>query len=389
MNKALLIAIFSILIAIGGIFLYSRLGPASGRGSLSTNQQNRSFNSENGEDTPAVSIIAENFDTPWGIAFLPSPAAGGPDKSMLVTERQGTVKLVDASDNNKVSEIAKIESAREIGEGGLLGIAIHPDFESNNYVYLYYTYDAEGSNTRNRVTRMTYADNSLTDEKIIVDNIPGASNHNGGRIKFGPDKFLYIATGDSQEPSLAQDRNSLAGKILRVTDEGRPAPGNPFNNAVYSYGHRNVQGITWDKDGDMWQTEHGRSAPTGLDEVNFIEAGKNYGWPDIQGDEKQAEMIAPVRNSGAFSTWAPASAAFIGDSLFFSGLRGETLYEAVTQNGQVTDFKEHFKNEFGRLREVIAGPDGMLYITTSNQDGRGTPGDGDDKILRINPQKLE
>lgn len=269
-----------------------------------------------------------------------------------------------------------------------MGIALHPDFQSNNYIYLYYTYEAQGNNTLNRVVRMTYSDRALKDEKIIVDRIPGASNHNGGRIKFGPDNFLYITTGDAQEPSLAQDRNSLAGKILRVTDDGKPASGNPFSNLMYSYGHRNTQGIAWDDNGSLWQTEHGRSAPTGLDEVNLIEPGKNYGWPEIQGDEERSGMVTPIRNSGPSTTWAPGGNAIIEKSLFFSGLRGETLYEAMIQDSQISEFREHFKGEYGRLREVIAGPDGMLYITTSNLDGRGSPATGDDKILRINPSKL-
>lgn len=332
-------------------------------------------------ESPRETIIAENLDTPWAIEFLP-------DENLLVTERGGTVKLIEADNNYKVTDVGRIPDAKEIGEGGLLGIALHPDFESNNHVYFYYTYEQNGQNTMNRVVRMKFKDNRLSDEKIIVDRIPGAGNHNGGRIKFGPDKFLYIATGDAQVPSLAQDRNSLAGKILRVTDEGKAAPGNPFNNQVFSYGHRNTQGIAWNSTGELWQTEHGRSAPTGYDEINFIESGKNYGWPDIEGDEGRAGMVTPIRNSGPTTTWAPASAAYIGESLFFGGLRGQTLYEAVIKNNQVSEFKEHFKGQYGRIREVIVGPDGMLYITTSNRDGRGNPATGDDKIIRVNPEKL-
>ena len=324
-------------------------------------------------------VIVQNLDTPWAIAFMP-------DGNLLVTERKGTVKQVVTGGG--ASEIAQLEKVKEIGEGGLLGITLHPGFTSNNYVYFYYTYGGSSGRTLNRVVRMKFENNSLSGEQILVDAIPGNSNHNGGRIKFGPDGFLYITTGDAQNPSQAQDRNSLAGKILRTTDEGKPAPGNPFGNSTYSYGHRNPQGIAWDSDGRLWSTEHGRSGlQSGLDEVNLIEPSNNYGWEIIQGDQTRQGMVAPVRHSGN-DTWAPSGAAFSGSSLFFSGLRGQTLYEAVISGTQITDFKEHFKGQYGRIREVILGPDNMLYITTSNLDGRGNPKEGDDKIIRINPAKL-
>lgn len=329
-------------------------------------------------EDPLTTIIVEDLDTPWAIVFLP-------DNQMLVTERVGQVWVIDRSGRQKPALAAEIPSVEEIGEGGLLGIALHPNFSTNNFVYLYYTYEGTGNNTLNRVVRMTNNGGKLSDETIIVDRIPGAPNHNGGRIKFGPDGMLYIGTGDAQDPSQAQNTQTLGGKILRVTDEGKAAPGNPFGNPVYSYGHRNVQGLAWDGDGTLWATEHGSSAQ---DEVNLIESGKNYGWPVIQGNETRASMITPVRNSGPDTTWAPSGAAFAGSSLFFAGLRGQTLYEAVIQNNEVAEIKEHFAGEYGRLREVVLGPDGMLYITTSNLDGRGNPNEGDDKIIRINPAKL-
>ncbi len=329
-------------------------------------------------DNFTTEVIAQNLDTPWAIAFLP-------DNSMLVTERSGNVSRLDQSGFRLISQIS---NAQEIGEGGLLGITLHPNFSSNNYVYFYYTYRNSGENTFNRVVRMTYEGETLKNEEVIVDNIPGNSNHNGGRIKFGPDGYLYIATGDAQNPSYAQDKNSLAGKILRTTDIGDPAPNNPFNNLVYSYGHRNVQGLAWNEAGGLWTTEHGRSGlQSGLDELNLIQSGKNYGWPDIQGNESKQGMETPKRNSGN-DTWAPSGAAFVDNALFFSGLRGEALYEAVIEGEEVVDFKEHFKEELGRIREVILGSDRMLYITTSNNDGRGSPKAGDDKIIKVNPEKL-
>lgn len=329
-------------------------------------------------EIPRVSIIARDLEIPWGLAFLP-------DGSLLFTERPGKVGIIDMEGNSH--PVAEIPIVQHIGEGGLLGIAVHPDFKNNKYIYLYYTYSTStGNDTLNRVARFKFDNNNLTDEEIIVDAIPGAANHNGGRIKFGPDNYLYITTGDAQNPSLAQDTNSKAGKILRVTDQGQPAPDNPFANLVYSYGHRNSQGITWDNNGKLWATEHGRSGiQSGLDELNLIEKGKNYGWPVIQGDERKEGMVSPVIHSGPNDTWAPAGAVFYKERIFFAGLRGESLFEY-----KITDksLKKHFHKELGRIRAVVLGKDGYLYITTSNRDGRGIPRERDDKIIKINPQKL-
>ncbi len=333
-------------------------------------------------NAPVTTVIADHLDTPWAIAFLP-------DKSMLVTERPGRLRLIDSSGKLEAQPVATFSQVKEIGEGGLLGIALHPQFTTNHYIYLYYTYTSNGANTLNRVVRMTYADKKVSDEKVMAAGIQGSSNHDGGRIKFGPDGYLYVTVGDAENPSQAQSTSTLGGKVLRMTDEGKPAPGNPFNNLVYSYGHRNPQGLVWDAAGNLWETEHGRSGiSTGLDEINLIQPGKNYGWPTIQGDVTKAGMETPKKNSGPYTTWAPSGAVFIGNSLYFGGLKGQSLYEAVISGTNVTDFKEHLKGEFGRLRDVVLGPDGMLYVTTSNQDGRGSPVDSDDRVIRVNPQKL-
>jgi glucose/arabinose dehydrogenase len=299
------------------------------------------------------------------------------------------VRLINQRGELQSEPVITIGSVKQVGEGGLHGITLHPSFASNNFIYLYYTFAGSGNATLNRVVRYVYESGKLSDEKIIVDAIPGASNHDGGRIKFGPDGYLYITTGDAQNPSSAQNKDSLSGKILRVTDDGSPAPGNPFNNRVYSYGHRNPQGIAWDKDGNLWATEHG---PSGIwpnccqDEFNRIVMGNNYGWPDSVGDTVKEGTIGPVLHSGR-EIWAPAGLAYLNGKFYFAGLRGSALYEvagATTFPALIT----HFKSEYGRLREVIAGPDGMLYVTTSNRDGRGIPKSGDDIILRINPTKL-
>lgn len=334
----------------------------------------------------AAVTIATGLEVPWALAFLPSG-------DLLITERGGSVRILRKTGGLDPNPLFVIEEVEQIGEGGLMGVAVHPDYPRKPFVYFHYTYEQNGSNTANRVVRYSFKNDKFSERKIIVDAIPGASNHDGGRIKFGPDGNLYITTGDSQEPSLAQDKNSLAGKILRVTDEGKPAPGNPFINGggsalVYSFGHRNPQGITWNSIDQLWETEHGRSAPTGLDEINLIEAGRNYGWPTIQGDETRVGMVTPIINSGPSTTWAPSGAVFLNNSLFFTGLRGQALYEAVIQENKISELTEHFKSQYGRLREVIVGPDGMLYITTSNRDGRGIPANEDDRIIRINPQML-
>lgn len=366
-----------ILLLIGGVLVFfyrnNSVPPLNQTSKPSTQSENMTSTNEQ-----TISIVVENLDTPWGMAVLP-------DNSMLITERVGNVRIIDPQGNLSPNPLAVIASAVEIGEGGLLGIALHPNYSVNNFVYFYYTYSSSGDNTLNRVVRMSYKDGQLTNEEIIVDAIPGASNHNGGRIKFGPDGLLYIGTGDAQEPSLAQNTNSLAGKILRVTDTGQPAPGNPFNNRVYSYGHRNVQGLTWDDQGRLWATEHGRSgAQSGLDELNLIESGKNYGWPEIQGDENRTGMETAKLNSGS-TTWAPAGVAFLNGSVYFGGLRGQSLYKVTLSDMTLTP---QLAGEYGRIRDVIVGPDNMLYISTSNQDGRGNPDGNDDRILRINQSLL-
>lgn len=371
MKKSVILIIIVILI-IAGIIVYQKFLKTD---PLTMPSTTSNLISEK-EEGKLVSVVVENLDTPWALAFLPNG-------NMLITERNGRLSLL--SDNN-ITKIADIIDAKESGEGGLMGVALHPDFSSNNYIYLYFTFSSSENKTLNRVVRFNLSDNNLANEKIIIDNIPGAIFHDGGRIKFGPDGYLYVTTGDARNSSLAQDKNSLAGKLLRVKDDGEIPQDNPFGDEVYSFGHRNSQGITWDNQNNLWSTEHGRSGITsGLDEINLIEIGKNYGWPEIQGDEIRPGMVTPVLNSGPNTTWAPSGIEFYNDKLYFVGLKGEILYEYEISSGNLT---EHFVGDFGRLREVILGPDKMLYITTSNRDGRGDVQIGDDKIIRINPELL-
>jgi len=343
-------------------------GPGTGSGSSSA-----MVSSSVSSKVDAVSVVATGLDIPWGIAFLP----GG---DMLVTERSGDVVRIGTD-----KKTYPVEGVRHAGEGGLLGIALHPDFTSNYFVYLYLT-TTEGG-LQNKVERYTYANDQLTFDRDILAEIPAANNHDGGRIAFGPDGYLYVTTGDAQVEASAQNAQSLAGKILRIHDDGSVPTDNPFGNAVWSYGHRNPQGLAWDTAGQLWATEHGRSGVfSGYDEVNKIMKGANYGWPEIQGDTTREGVMTPVLHSGASSTWAPASAAVVGNRFFFGGLRGEALYEMNLQGTPV--LKTHFKNTYGRIRDVSVGPDGMLYVTTSNRDGRGSVKTGDDRIIRMDPSTL-
>lgn len=323
-----------------------------------------------------ITVVAENLEIPWDVAFLP-------DGELLVTERPGTVLLL------KQGVEIPVEGVRHIGEGGLMGVALHPDFSSNQFVYLYHTTETDDG-LRNRIVRYTLRDTTLTFDRVIIDDIPGARYHDGGRIAFGPDGYLYATIGDATNADLAQDPTTLHGTVIRLTPEGEIPADNPFDSPVYSYGHRNPQGLTWDAAGRLWSTEHGRSVlGSGFDELNLLEPGANYGWPESEGDTVESGTVAPARHSTAEVTWAPASVAYHQGSIFFAGLRGETLYQAVLEGETVVDWREHLVGEYGRLRTVTVGPDGFLYVTTSNRDGRGdTPAPTDDRILRIDPAQL-
>jgi len=327
------------------------------------------------ERETTVSTVAEGLSVPWTVAFLP-------DGALLVTERTGTLARVEDGEVTRIT----VESVRAGGDGGLLGLALHPDFASNHHLYLYLTSET-ANGTENRVVRYVYRDGALTDATIIIEGIPGARYHDGGRIAFGPDGYLYVTTGDAGNEASAQDTTALSGKILRLEDDGSIPADNPFENAVYSYGHRNPQGLAWDARGQLFATEHGRSGVlSGYDELNRIERGANYGWPEVQGDETRDGMTPPVLHSGASDTWAPASLAYRDGMLYWGGLRGQALYEASIEGENVSDFAAHFVGEYGRIRDVQFDSDGRLYLTTSNIDGRGNPQAGDDRIISVDTQ---
>lgn len=324
-------------------------------------------------------VIASDLDVPWEAEVT--------ERGLLVPERTGDLLLVRDNETVILEEFGDLQDGF-LGEGGLLGVAADPDFESNNLVYVYMT--REDGEIENQVNRYRIENRNLVEEKTLIEGIPSHRIHNGGRIQFGPDEKLYITTGDAADPQFSQQKDSLAGKILRINRDGTVPESNPFienetaEDTVYSYGHRNPQGITWDNREKMWSTEHG---DVGNDEINLIRAGLNYGWPEIEGDQTHSEMESPVTHSGREETWAPAGAAYHEDSIFFGGLRGETLYQAKIKDEEVTEIISHFREDFGRIRAVNI-ENNSIYLTTSNTDGRGQERSQDDKVIRIDLEEF-
>ena len=335
--------------------------------------------------------VVTGLEVPWGIAFLPN------DK-MLVTERPGRVRLVE---NGKLKPPVATVNVTASGEGGLLGIAAHPDFATNRYFYLYYTTDKNRSPV-NRVERWQLSSDGLTAslDRVIIDDIPAAIFHNGGRLRFGPDGMLYIGTGDAREPQISQDVESLAGKILRLTPDGKIPADNPFpNNPVFITGIRNTQGFDWYNPSTLFVTDHGPSGELGRrgeDKVSVLQAGDNMGWPAVENCEAEPEFVRP---SLVWREAAPpgGAAIYTGDAipewkgnLIIGTLRSRHLHRVVFDSdnpSQVLTHEVYFQgnspNGFGRIRDVIMGTDNELYITTSNCDGRGNCPQGQDKIIRI------
>jgi glucose/arabinose dehydrogenase len=323
-----------------------------------------------------TTVVAAGLEAPWDLVFTP-------DGEALVSERDSS-RLLSIDSSGNVEELQRLPE-NGTGEGGLLGIALSPNYESDGYIYAYYTTD-----TDNRVTRFRLGE----DPEPILTGIPVLTYHNGGRIAFGPDGNLYVGTGDAGDTSNSQDLNSLGGKILRVTPDGDVPADNPFSNSpIYSYGHRNVQGLAWDEGGQLYATEFGQNR---YDEVNRIQPGGNYGWPTVEGEGgffASGEYIDPIA-TWATSEASPSGAAILKNgaipqwegSFFMAALRGQRLYRlALDPSGTVTEQEELLSGQAGRLRHVVQAPDGSLWVLTSNRDGRGTPIATDDRILRLAP----
>ncbi|WP_344619925.1 PQQ-dependent sugar dehydrogenase [Dactylosporangium salmoneum] len=309
-----------------------------------------------------VRTLVTGLQIPWGLAFLP-------DGSALVTERN-TARVLAVSKRGAVEEVQRFADVHATGEGGLLGIAVSPSYRTDHWVYAYYSTAVD-----NRIVRFHLGGTPVP----VLAGIPHADQHNGGRLAFGPDGMLYASTGDSANGANAQNRQTLAGKILRITPDGKPAPGNPFgDSAVFSLGHRNVEGLAFDPNGTLYASELGLER---FDELNRIEAGKNYGWPVVEGKGSDTRFANPI------DVWAPEYAspsgiAVAGGHVYVACLRGKRLWK-VGLNGQQP--RALLVGSYGRLRTVASAPDGTLWVMTSNRDGSGAPASTDDRILQLLP----
>src|SRR5699024_305398 len=349
-------------------------GPAPSTGTESTSRsaegptETASASRQQSTSVTVGETIASGLDVPWGVAFLP-------DGDALVTQRDsGRILRID---DGQITPLdaggpdGTVPDVHHRTEDGLLGIAVGPE----QGVFLYVTTDSD-----NRVIRFDLKGDALVNARVILEGIPSASHHDGGRLAFGPDGYLYVTTGDTHEPSTSQNTDNLAGKILRITTSDKPAPGNPYGNEVWSYGHRNVQGIGWTSDGRMSASEYDNDE---FDELNLIEPGNNYGWPHVEGWVEESDYTNPL------VTWptseaSPSGIAVTDAGVWVAALRGERLwYVPLTNDGSVGEPRSYL--DVGRLRDAVLTPDGDLWVVTSNTDGRGDPSEQDDRILQLKP----
>ena len=320
-----------------------------------------------------VETVVTNVEIPWALAFAP-------DGRLFFTERAGRLRVV--VDGKLAAEPVARVAVWASGEAGLMGLALDPDIARNGHLYVCYT-AAKGNGVVNRIARLDLRGSRAGDERVLLDDMPAAGIHDGCRLKFGPDGKLYATMGDAASPARAQGRDSLSGKILRIEADGSLPADNPFRGSpVWSLGHRNPQGLAWDGAGRLWESEHGSSAH---DEINLIQPGRNYGWPEVRGRETREGFVAPALESGD-DTWAPSGIAVLHERLYVAGLRGQRLLAlTLGADGTIAGAAELLKGAYGRLRDVVVGPDGALYVATNNRDGRGSPRPEDDRVLRVVP----
>ena len=328
-----------------------------------------------------VETVLTGLEIPWSMNFAP-------DGRLFITERPGRVRIVTLGGSSELA--LTLDGVYAQGEAGLLGLALDPEFAQNRFVYLYYSATVSGGAV-NRIVRYREVNSRLGERVVLLDNIPAAQIHDGGRLRFGPDGLLYASAGDSADANLAQDVASLAGKLLRLNRDGTTPRDNRFSSPVYTYGHRNPQGFDWHPtSGDLWESEHGNS---GNDEVNAVRLGLNFGWPRIEGAATLSGMEAPITFYNP--SIAPSGASFyrgqrlpqFANNFFVATLRGTHLLRLTvdTSARRVTAQERLLEGTYGRLRDVVSGPDGYLYFCTNNRDGRGTPMSGDDRVMRIVP----
>lgn len=378
-DRALLLIIIGLILLL--VYAFFMRGNASPLPTQSP-QAGEAYDADNESYSWDITTVATGLTVPWDLAF-------GPEGELYITERPGTLKR--RLTTGTIETIATLPQVASIGESGLTGLTLHPKFHENKRLYLYYTYRQSGQ-ILNRVAAFTLENTALSNETPIIDNLPGGSIHNGGRLRFGPDGKLWILTGDAGRPSLAQDKASLAGKVLRVNEDGSIPSDNPFpNSAVYSLGHRNPQGLSWHPlTEELIVTSHGESA---YDEVYSVKAGDNHGWPEVkQCYSEQAGLTNPIFCSGT-TTLAPSGGVFYGTSIwrfrysfFFAGLRSGIFKRLAIIDGKVAEEETIIDGTYGRLRAVAVGPDGSFYVSTSNKDGRGKPTAEDDRILKLTPK---
>lgn len=332
-------------------------------------------NSGGNSTSSGVQVLAENLEVPWALDVAE-------DGRIFFTERAGRIRVIE--NGTLLEDPVAFINVEQNEESGLLGLALHPNFTENHLLYIYHTY-SNGSSILNKVLMLTERDNQIIESKVIIDDIPAADRNDGGRIKFGPDGKLYIATGDARQPELAQDGRSLAGKILRLNPDGTIPEDNPFEGSpVYSYGHRNIQGLAWHPEtGELYASEHGDE---GNDEINIIRPGANYGWPiedcNAERFEEPVVCFTPAIAPGGIVIPSSDRLGYQSD-IVLAALKAQQLRLVELPS----DSERNILTGYGRIRDVVEAPDGTLYVATSNRDGRAIPEQGDDKILRItNPQ---
>lgn len=312
-----------------------------------------------------TATVAQDLKAPWSVLPLSETSA-------LISQRD-TAEILLVRDG-QTSVAGTVPQTLPGGEGGLLGLAMKsPD---DDKVFVYYT-----AATDNRVAVFDFDGTTLSNEQPVLGGIPKGTIHNGGRIAFGPDGYLYVATGEIGQPDMAQDPQALGGKILRITTDGSPAPGNPDpQSPVWSLGHRNVQGLAWDSQDQLWATEFGQND---VDELNLIEPGKNYGWPQCEGACDIPGMTNPKASWSPTATASPSGLAIVDDVAWVAALRGEALYEVRLDGDKASEPTAWLQKDLGRVRDVVAGPQGELWVLSNNTDGRGQPGAGDDRLVAV------